>query len=231
MSTTKSVSKKTARKTSARPMQKRGTPGAAGNLTRAEITNLILQAQEAFNYQTARSRIDPDTKFDDWRRDQVFDATGKSGISKLDRSDWKTVKSHFLALSGREDEAFALSGQTGVKTYRPSDPADTWETCETYVQLIRKALSDHAQVPAVCLLPGTSHIHAGWLIAAARQRTGKPTLTMDTLAERLDPKTLHGLLSHLRNHISRRECRDDSSLRGRRDYSKKPDPVDMDAPF
>jgi hypothetical protein len=231
MSTTKSATKKTARKTSARVMQKRGTPGAAGNLTRAEITNLILQAQEAFNYQTALSRIEPGTKFDDWRRDQVLDAAGKPGLSKLERSDWKTVKAHFLTLSGREDEAFALVGQTGLKTYRPSDSNDTWETCETYVELIRKALADHAQVPAVCLLPGITHIHAGWLIAAARQRSGKPTLTMETLAERLDPKTLNGLLSHLRNHISRREGRADPDLRSPRNYPSDLATADPDAPF
>lgn len=231
MSTTKSVSKKTARKTSARPMQKRGTPGAAGNLTRAEITNLILQAQEAFNYQTSLSRIEPGTKFDDWRRDQVLDAAGKPGLSKLDRSDWKTVKAHFLTLSGREDEAYALVSATGVKAYRPSGPADTWETCETYVALIRQALADHATFPSENLLPGTGHIHPGWFLSAARARTGKPTLTMETLAERLDPKTLLGLLSHLRNHISQREGRANQALRTPRIYPPTSNPGDMDAPF
>jgi hypothetical protein len=223
---TKNTTKSSPRSATAKPVQRRGTPGASGNLTRAEITNLILQAQEAFHYQTALFRIEPATKFDDWRHDQVMDATGQPGLSKISRADWKTCKAHFLTLSGREDEAFALVGQTGIKSYRPADSEDTWETCETYVDLIRKALADHAQVTAVCLLPGTTHIHSGWLITAARQRTGKPTLTMETLAERLDPKTLHGLLSHLRNHISRREGRADPYLRSPRNY-----PADPDAPF
>ncbi len=204
----------------------------AGALTPGETTNLIMIAQEAFHYQSVLKRIEPGTSFADWRRDQVMEAVGLAGISKIGRSDFRTVRAHFLTLAGRDDEAFALLQQTGKKRDH-GNPLDTHETSEAIVAKIREALANHATVPAEALQPGKGHIHPGWLIAAARQRTGKPTLTMDTLAERLDPAALVGLLSHLRNHIARRECRDEPSRRSPRRYPPKPDPGSMheDCPF
>lgn len=217
------------RSPSAKPVQKRGTPGAKGHLTREETTNLVLQAREAFDHQNRLGRIEPGQSFDDWRHDQVMDAVGVPGISKIARSEWRKVKAHFLALSGRDDEAFKLLNQTGVKTYRPASPDDTWESSEAYVAHIRTALANHAQ--ATVTHP-KGHIHAGWFLAAARQRTGKPTLILDTLAERLDAETLCGLLSHLRNHIATREGRADTDRRAPRSYPKKSDPGDFeDNPF
>jgi len=226
---------KTTQKRSCKPrakaVQKHGTPGPNGRLTREETTPLVLQAQEAFNYQIALGRVETGSRFDDWRRDQVMDAVGKPGISKIARNDWRTVMAHFLTLSGREDEAFALLQQTGVKSYRPASEFDTWESSETYVALIRDALAKHATFPAECLIGGKGHIHCGWLIAAARQRTRKPTLTMETLAERLDPETLWGLLSHLVSHINLREGRADLDRRKPRRYPKPADPGQIDDPF
>lgn len=224
----KTSQKHAPRKPSARPAQKRGTPGETGHLTREETTNLVLQAQEAFNYQTALGRIEPGTKFDAWRRDQVEDRVGKAGISKINRDDWKNVKALFLELSGREDEAFALLNATGVKSYRPVDGDDTWETCETYVFQIRQALENHAK--AVATHP-KGHLNTGWFLTAARQRTGKPTLNMDTLAERLDPETLSGLRDHLVSHINLREGRAVPERRAERVYPKPADPGEMDEPF
>jgi hypothetical protein len=69
-------------------------------------------------------------------------------------------------------------------------------------------------------------ITPGWLIAAARQLTGKPTLTLAAMAERLDPQTLAGLLSHRRDHIALREGRD-TDRRAKRVYPKPSDPGSM----
>lgn len=217
------------RKGAAKAVQK---SRAAGSLSRQETTNLVMTAQEAFNYQIALRNIEPGTRFDDWRRDQVMDAVGLAGISKIGRSHFRAVKAHFLTLAGRDDEAFMLLNQTGQKRDH-GDPTDTHESAEAIVAKIREALANHATVPAASLQTGKGHIHAGWFIAAARQRTGKPTLGMDTLAERLDPGTLIGLLAHLRNHISRREGREDEIRRKVRQYPKKPDPgqMDEDTPF
>lgn len=222
--TAKTTSKSRACKPRAKAVQRLGTPGENGRLTAAETRNLILQAQEAFNYQTVLHQIEPGTKFDDWRRDQVQDSVGKPGLSKIDRADWRTVKAHFLTLSGREDEAFLLLNKTGLKSYRPTTGADTWETCETYVAQIHAALAAHAQFPAESIVGDKGHIHAGWFLAAARQRTGKPTLTLATLAERLDPKTLSGLRDHLVSHINLREGRANPERRAKRVYPSKPDP-------
>lgn len=211
-------------KARAKTVQRRGSPGASGRLTRAETTNLVLQATEAFHYQTVLGNIEPGQSFDDWRREQVMNRVGKAGISKIVREEWREVKALFLELAGRDDEAFAFLLKTGAKNDRPHEANNTWESSETYVALMRQALADHAAVPAANLAAGCVHIHGGWLVAAARQRTRKPTLTMDTLAERLDPKTLHGLLSHLKSHINLREGRANPELRKPRVYQNADDP-------
>ena len=150
-----------------------------------------MQAQEAFHYQTALGKIDSGTTFDSWRRDQVMLSVGRPGISKIGRSQWRTVYAHFLTLTGRDGDAYAALTTTGPK--RDHGPAsDNYESSEALVHKMREAIADHSRQP---LTPGTDHIHPGWLLAAARQRTGKPTLTWDTMAERVDPVTLVGLLS------------------------------------
>lgn len=224
----KTTTKKAARRTSAKPLRTKGTPGEDGNLTGAEIRKLVMQAKEAFHYQSALGQIEPGADSDQWRRDQVMDCVDKAGTSKLIRREWRKVSGHFLILAGREDEALATLNRTGVKSYRPVDQEDTWETSETYVALIRAALADHR---ATVVTPENGHLHEGWLLAAARQRTGKPTLTMGTLAERLAPQTLCGLLAHLRNHIALREGRAISERRSKRFYPTTPDPGEMDDPF
>lgn len=220
--------KKTANKSSAKRLQKTGTPGASGNLTTPEKQRLVLQAKEAWGYQLALKAIPAATPFDAFRSAQVEAAVGISGISKLNRSHWRTVSAHFLTLAGREDEAFQLLNKNGDKTYRGTTPGDTWETAEAYVHQIRQAITLHRGAD---LAPGKTRIETGWFLHAARQRTSKPTLTMDTLAERLDPRDLHGLLSHLRNHIARREGREDPGRRSLRKYPSKPDPGQIDDPF
>jgi hypothetical protein len=199
----------------------------SGSLSRPEITKLVMQAQEAFHYQTTLGNIQAAIKFDDWRRDQVMLCVGLPGISKIGRSQWRTVYAHFLTLAGRADEAYAALTTTGSK--RDHGPAgDTYESSESLVHKMREAIANHARAD---LPPGSDYIHPGWLLAAARQRTGKATLTWDTMAERLDPGTLVGLLSHLRNHIARREGRE-SDRRTKRSYPPKPDPGSMsDDPF
>jgi hypothetical protein len=231
--------KTTAKTTDSRPSQpsckRRAKPVQKSRreslLTREETTNLVMQAQEAFHYQSTLGNIEPGNTFDQWRRDQVMDSVGKAGISNISRPDWKTVKAHFLTLSGREDEALALLTHTGTKSYRPVSGSDTWETCEEYAALVTANLNAHR---AAAVTHPKGHIHEGWFLSAARQRTGKPTLTMATLAERLDPSTLHGMLAHLRNHIALREGRA-TQARGKRTYPKEPDPGQMhedpDAPF
>lgn len=226
--TTKSASSRAPRKPSAKPVRKSTRTSLLSN---GEVQNLVLQAKEAFAYQTALGNIKTGTNDDAWRRDQVMASVGKAGTSKINRDDWKSVKAHFLTLSGREDEALELLTETGVKSYRPVDGADTWETCEQFTAIVREKLADHRKAVAA---HEKGHLHEGWFLAAARQRTGKPTLTMDTLAERLDPRTLHGLLAHLRNHIALREGRAVPERRSKRVYPKRPTAADageMDDPF
>jgi|GEM_PF-3630241 len=205
--TAKSRPLRSPRKPSAKPPQ---TP--RGNLSKPEITKLLMQAQEAFQIQSDLGLIDPAERFDSWRRDQVMAACGLPGLSKISRGHFRTVFAHFLTLCGRDADAYLALTHTGTK--RDHGPAgDTHEAAEALVHHILTALASHASTD---LPDGLLHIHAGWFLAAARQRTRKPTLTMDTLAARLDPAVLTGLLAHLRNHISRREGREDAGRRSTR---------------
>lgn len=218
--TTKTTTPRTPRKPSAKPVR---TAAKTGNLTRPETTKLVMQAHEAFYYQTACGNLNPGHNFDAWRRDQVMLAVGRPGISHCGRGQWRELFAHFLTLAGRADEAYAYLTATGSKRDH-GHASDNHESCESLVHKMREAIVNHSRqtLPA-----GADHIHPGWLLAAARQRTGKATLTWDTMAERLDPFTLVGLLSHLRNHIARREGRE-SDRRAQRSYPPKPDPGEID---
>lgn len=220
--TTSARAPQTPRKPSAKPLRK---SRATGSLHPKETQKLIMGAQEAMNYQVAIGSIPAGTDFNTWRRDQVMEAVGLPGISKIGRTHFLTVHAHFLTLAGRDDEAFDALTRSGPKTDH-GDPTDTREGCTALVAKIRQVLATHADFPADKLPEGKGHIHAGWLIAATRQRTRKPTLTLDTMADRLDPQTLVGILSHLRNHIAKREGRA-TDRRSKRTYPKKEDPGEM----
>jgi hypothetical protein len=195
-----------------------------GTLSAAEVRKLVLQAKDAYAHQRAQGRVEPGQPFDDWRRDQVADVAGVPGISKLSRSQFRTVLAHFLTLSGKDEDAFQLLTRTGTK--RDRGPAgETYESAEAVVFRIREALAAHAEFPQDQLRG--SRITEAWLLAAAQQRTAKPSLSLDDLAGRLDNRTLIGLLAHLRNWISLREGRSDSSRRSSRHYPQPPDPGDF----
>lgn len=219
------------RKAPAKPVQG-GSPGEFGRLTNAEKRTLVLIAKDAFHFQDRMGNIDPGLTFDAWRRDQVKDNFGVDGTSKLIRNQWKKAAAMFFRLQGREDKALELLLATGAKT-DTGDQTDTHESSEEVVALIRQALDNHAQVPAESLVDPRGHIHPGWFLKAARQRTGKRTLTMETLSSRLDRDTLFGLFSHLTSHINLREGRDNQDRRQPRRYPEKPDPGTMheDEPF
>lgn len=212
------------------PLQRSRKPLAVpahgpGTLSAGEVRKLVLQAKDAFAHQLAQGRVEPGQSFDDWRREQVADVAGVDGVSKLSRSQFRTVLAHFLTLTGKDAEAYQLLTKTGLK--RDRGPAgETYESAEALVFRIREALAAHANIPEDQLCG--PRITEAWLLAAAQQRTGKPSLTMDTMAARLDNRTLVGLLSHVRNWISRNEGREDIVLRSERRYPKKPDPGDFD---
>lgn len=219
------TTKKTAKKAPVRKSRKPST----SILSAPEIRKLVLQAKEAHGYQIALRNISADSSFDEFRRDQVMAAVGAAGISKINREEWRPVMAHFLTLSGKEDEAFELLNKTGEKGYRPAGPDDTHESCEALASKIREALLLHGSIKVE---HPKGNIGTGWFLVVARQRTGKPSLTMETLSERLDPKTLVGLLSHLRNHIAVREGREKPERRSpRAKRVQQPCNGDSDEPF
>lgn len=196
-----------------------------GTLSAPEVRKLVMQAKDAYATQLAQGRVEPGQSFDDWRHEQVFNVAGVDGLSKLSRSQFRAVLAHFLTLHGRDDEAFQVLAKTGKK--RDHGPAgETYESAEAIVFRIREALAQHAEFPEESL--DGERITEAWFLAAATQRTGKPSLTMEDLAARLSNATLIGLLAHVRNWISVREGRHDDARRSVRRYPQKPDPGDFD---
>lgn len=196
----KATKKTASRKVAKKRVQRKKT--GIGTLSSAEVIPLAIQAKDAFRYQTAKGNVEPGMTEKEWRREQVYNLTGRDGTSQLDDEHWKPVMAHFLQLAGEEEKAFELLNKTGVKGYRPTGPDDTYESSEKVVFRIKEALAKHA---LATVSHPKGHLHAGWLLSVARQRTDKPSLTMDTLDDRLDKKTLIGLLSHLNKYIRRRE--------------------------
>lgn len=196
-----------------------------GTLSAPEVRKLLMQAKDAYAHQLAQGRVEPGQSFDDWRHEQVSDVAGVDGISKLSRSQFRVVYAHFLTLTGKDEDAFKMLTRTGIK--RDRGPAsETYESAEALVFRIREALARHAEVPEDQL--AGPRITEAWFLAAATQRTGKPSLVMDDLAARLDNATLIGLLSHVRNWISRNEAREDILRRSVRRYPTKADPGDFE---
>jgi len=233
MRTTKKTASKRAespRSEAPKPVRKKAKfIRTAGGLTREELVPLIMQAKEAHGYQIALKNIPADTREDDFRRDQVMATVGKAGTSKINRDDYNTVMIRFLELSGKEDEAFERRMKSGVKSYRPTGPDDTHESAAQASWLIQEELKRHATAE---LAEGADRIYPGWILAAARRRNGKPGLTLENLADRLDAKTLIGLLAHLKNATTVREGRArPESRKPRSKASQKPCEIDSDEPF
>ena len=189
----------------------------AGALTAKEKQTLVLIARDAYRHQAGLGNLTPETTPDSFRHAEMYAHFG-GGVSTLQRADWRRAAAHFFTLAGKPEKALEMLTRSGQKSYRPAGPRDTWESCDSIVATMRQELASHASAD---LPPGMSPIREAWLVVAARQRTRKPTLSMESMAERLDPKTLVGLLSHLRHHIAIREGRPPSS-RTARTYPPRP---------
>ncbi|MCW1883974.1 hypothetical protein OKA04_04490 [Luteolibacter flavescens] len=251
----KPTAPRAARKTAAKAPRK-----PRGNISRAEIQPLVLEAKAAFDMQIELANLDHTTSFDDWRREQVMAAVGKPGLTALDHDDFNPVMAHFATLAGHDDKALARLMKTGPAT---RDQDDTHERRRQLAHLIATELATHirlGEISAVDLAAETADtgtyqrlraareairahkdgpIREGYLIFLARQKTRRPQLTLGRdleagLADRCTVDQLTQLLSTLRNRIATREGRADAGKRApgtaRRKARKKATERALDTP-
>jgi hypothetical protein len=231
----------------AKPSQTSRTARAAapqkprGNISKAEITPLVLEAKAAFDAQIELANIDPKTSFDAWRRDEVMAAVGKPGISALDSDDFNPVMAHFATLAGHDELALEHRLKSG-KVKDHGDPNDTHEKRRTLAALIMQNLRAHirlGEISAADLAAETDDtaeyqrlraardairahkdgpIREGYVVALARAKTRRRDLTVGRdiqagLADRCEVQHLRQILSTLRSRISTREGRADEKKR------------------
>jgi hypothetical protein len=212
-----------------------------GNMSRAEITPLVLEAKAALLAQIELANIDPQTDFDAWRRDEVLKAVGKPGISACDSDDYNKIMAHFAELAGHDELALEHRLKSG-KVKDHGDPNDTHEARRTLAALIMQNLRAHirlGEISAADLAAETedtaeyqslraardairSHkdgpIREGYVVVLARAKTRRRDLTLGRdiqagLADRCEVKDLRQILSTLRSRISTREGRADEKKR------------------
>lgn len=127
----KSAAKKTARKAAA--------PEKRGNLTKAEITPLVIAARTAYDLQSRLGNVD-DQDFNAWRHQQCMAAVGKPGITACYHDHYRPLMAHFQLLAGRDEKAFQNLTTTGQAS---KQAGDTHEARRQLAHLILEKLSDH----------------------------------------------------------------------------------------
>ena len=173
----------------------------SGNLKPAEIKPLIMAARAAYDFQAKIGNLDSLEDFDSWRREQCQIAVGRSGLTDCMHADFKPLLAHFQVLSGKHPEAFKNLMSTG----RPkvsADAEDTYENRRVLAHQIAQAMERHTAAGG--------KIGVGYIVAIARHKTRRPTLTLGNdwqagLVERLDVNQLRQLRNTVINRISAAE--------------------------
>jgi hypothetical protein len=119
---------------------------ASKPLTSAQKSSLAVLAKDAYAIQCRAGLCDMPP--DDFRRLQVYIATGKNGLRECDNTHFRAIKAHFLRMAGRAAEADATWAKTG-RVKGSDEIHDTHENRETarsvlrdLVRLSRGAISD-----------------------------------------------------------------------------------------
>lgn len=210
----------TDRAPAAKKPAKKKPAGPQGNLKPDSRQKLAINARQAFDYQRDLGNIEDGVTFNDWRHDQVMEVVGKPGISACNGGDFRPVMAHFLALAGKDAEAFRQHMQTGpVKDSSPAD--DTHEAREQWLALLRAEIASHValgelgevNVPIEALdywraiRAAGGPIRNGYACAIASNKFGIFKTGFDQLHTRLTAKQLEQLFYTVRNRILSREGR------------------------
>lgn len=125
--------------TSCKP-KKKPSGGPRGNMKPAEIKPLIMAARRAFDCQKQAGLVDCD--FDSWRKIQVSECVGKSGLTACNHEDFRPILAHFQTLAGDDSSAFEnLMTSGNVRDH--AAPGDTHEARRQISHAISEALLDH----------------------------------------------------------------------------------------
>jgi len=119
---------------------KKQSGGVRGNMKPTEIKPLVFAARRAYDRQTAAGVIDQD--FDAWRKQQVLDCVGKSGLSACNHEDFRPLMAHFQILAGEDARAFSNLMQSG-KASDHAEPGDTHEARRQLAHGIAAIIADH----------------------------------------------------------------------------------------
>jgi hypothetical protein len=190
-----------------------------------EIRPLIMVSRAAFLTQ------DPGIGYDSWRREEVFAAVGRLGLSKCDHEHFCDLMGHFLTAAGKEDQAL----EWYLKGSKNPERQIAWS--------IAKILSDHialAHSSVEALMESTpprklksllaaraaildhpeGPLNFGDMLTIVRGKTRRPTLTLDadlavSLAARCDKLQLALIRFTLVNRRNEREGRGHTSDRNK----------------
>jgi hypothetical protein len=110
-------------------------------MTGREIQPLAIMARAAFDFQTRLGNIDAGTCHHEWRRAEVMAITGCHGLRECTHAHYKPLEAHFLALAGRDAEAFQAHMRNGPA--RDSNPHDTHEDRRQIAHQIVSAVQAH----------------------------------------------------------------------------------------
>lgn len=110
-----------------------------GNLTKAEITPLIMAARTAYDFQSRLGNVDGQD-FNTWRHEQCMVVVGKPGITACSHDHYRPLMAHFQLLAGRDEKAFQNLTTTGQASKLEGD---THEARRQLAHLILEKLSGH----------------------------------------------------------------------------------------
>jgi hypothetical protein len=186
------------------------SPKKSGNFKPSETQPLIMAAIEAFEFQNDLGLTDG-MDFNQWRRHQVFQCVGKTGLSACVHDDFQPLMSHFKLLAGEDAQSFVAEIKTGPARDR-AEPGDTHEARRTIAYHIVDAITRHQA--------GGGKIGLGYVVTLARHKTRRRDLTLKgdfqaALADRCTVQQLDQIRSTIINRIDGAEGRGDAKNRNR----------------
>lgn len=137
-------------------------------LSKKQKAHLAQLARQAYNHMGGDATTDApgDTasaRFAHWRHAQQFEVTGLSSLRQCTQGHYLPLRAHFNHILGRDDQAF----EDTIKAAPENDHAAEDDTPERRQQL-QHLISE--------TLHGTKY-HTGYVLAIARNKFRKPSLT------------------------------------------------------
>lgn len=135
-----STTHKTDRTVTRKQATKKASGGVRGNMKPAEIKPLVFAARRAFDRQSAAGLVETD--FDTWRKAQVMECVGKSGLSACNHEDFRPLMAHFQTLAGEDSAAFENLMKSG-NARDHAEPGDSHEARRQLAHGIAEILAAH----------------------------------------------------------------------------------------